>query len=680
MFKKTPTPAKPTLRILTWGLPLMLTMLPIGLLSVYSYQIASESVRNMIRAEDMSQTGGIGILLQQDIGKTVSLAEAFGSAPGTLKALSEDDSLALITRLKGLTLAFQALESAAIADEKGYVIASYPANNNASLNSIDVELTKKTIAQGKPQISEVHRSASENEMVISIAAPVLGSGSTKSVILRYKAEQMNAWFSSINIASGGSLFIVDHQGKTVVQLGTHEDDAKQNTETISHQIQKALEGTLHTSEYRKKNSEYFVGTFLPVSVGKNTWVIGTEKPISIAYRDLERVRKNIALAGGFLTLVTLTMVMMLARSHSKNIRLNKRLKEKNLNLQETAAIVQSSNDAIVGFMRDGKIRTWNAAAEKTFGWKTDEIISQSISILIPNEKRDEFAEILTKVNAGETIQNFETLRLKKEGTTVPVSVTLSPIRDEEGKVIAVSSIDRDTTERKRIEQMKDDFISFVSHQLKAPITAIRWTLESIVDGNYGEIPEKLQQPLEEIRDVNAQNFQLVNDILNASRIDRGVIAVETKPMLLSEVITRSLRDYRIAIQKAGLSLTVIESPEKLSVVVDLEKAAEAITNSLSNAIKHTKAGGITVTSYRDGDYGCIEVNDTGEGMPQKIIEKLFTRTGIISNNTAAEKSAGLGLYIAKHFMEIQGGEIHVTSAVGKGTTFTYRLPIEKPKN
>lgn len=672
-IKTTPISAGTKLRALTWGLPLMLAMLPIGLLSVYSYRIASESVRSIIRAEDMSQAGGIGALLQEDIGKTVSLAEAFGSGQGTLKALAEDDSLALITRLKALTLAFPALSSAAIADSKGHVIASYPAHVVSSGGATEVELVTRTIASGKPNISEIHTSPSGSGTVVSVASPIFGSGTTNVVILRYRTEQMMKWFSGIDMASGSSLFILDHRGKIVARAGMHDREVAEQ----SPEVQKALHGTLHTSEYTDAYGSAMVGTFLPVSVGKNTWVIVAEKPTNVAYRDLERVRTNIALAGGLLTLVTLCMVIMLARTHARNIRLNKELKDKNLKLQETAAIVQSSNDAIVGFMRDGKIRTWNAAAEKTFGWKTDDVMSQSVAMIIPKDRRDEFAELLTKVNAGETIQNFETFRLKKDGSMVPVSVTLSPIRDEHNNVVAVSSIDRDTTERKRIEQMKDDFISFVSHQLKAPITAIRWTLESIVDGAYGDIPEKMKQPLEEIRGVNVQNFQLVNDILNASRIDRGVIAVETKPMLLSEIVKRSLRDYAVAIEKAGLTLTVIDAKEPLMVMVDLEKAAESVTNSLSNAIKHTKTGGLTVTSYKDGNYGCIDVTDTGEGMPQNIIDKLFTRTGILGTNTVAEKSAGLGLYIAKHFMEIQNGEIRVTSTVGKGTTFTYRLPLAK---
>ena len=312
-----------------------------------------------------------------------------------------------------------------------------------------------------------------------------------------------------------------------------------------------------------------------------------------------------------------------------------------------------------------------------YGYASADILGESVKQIIPKEKTDEFATLLSSVTGGQTIQNIETVRMKKDGTLVPVSITLSPIRAEDGSVAAVSSIDRDITERRKIEQMKDDFISFVSHQLKAPVTAMRWTLENISDGDYGPVPEAIKEPLESLRGVNAQNFQLINDILNASRIDRGVIAVETKPVKMKDVIDRALRDYRPAIEKAGLTLTIILGNDDLTVEVDLEKMAEAVTNSLSNAIKHTKTGGLTVRNYRDGDFGCIDVSDTGEGMPQAIIDKLFTRTGVLGTNTVAEKSAGLGLYIAKHFMELQGGDIRVTSTLGKGTTFTYRVPLAK---
>lgn len=657
-----------------------MALLPIGLLSVYSYQIASNSVMSIIRAEDIAQTGGMAQQLQQDMGRSIALAEAFAAAPGTKSALEQDDQLLIVTRLKAIALSVAALERTAIADANGQIRYSYPLpEENEPRDASTESVIATVVSTGKPNISAVQKGQSDN-VVVHVVAPLSGTGNLTggAIVLDYRASEIEKWLTAVNLPSGSSLFVLDHRGNVVARAGaTLSPHDGTLTYAALPAVQRALQGTLHTSEYTDPYlHESMVATFLPVAVGRGTWVIVAEKPTALAYRDLWNVRKNIAIAGGALTLVTLFIIVLLAHTQAKNIRLNRELTEKNLQLNETASIVQTSNDAIVGFLVDGRIRTWNTSAEKMFGSSAKETIGTSVSVIIPQEKTDEFASVLAKVNAGETIQNFETVRLKKDGTLVPVSVTLSPIRDDHGKVVAVSSIDRDITERKKIEQMKDDFISFVSHQLQAPIIAIRWTLESLTDGDFGAIPEPMKAPLEQIRTTNAHNSHLISDILNASRIDRGVIAVESKATPLKDVVERTLRDYRVAISKAELTLTV-EADTPITVQVDMEKMAEAVTNSISNAIKHTKKGGITIRTYKDEAFGYVDVIDTGAGMPADIIQKLFTRTGILGNSSVAEKSAGLGLYIARHFMQIQGGEIDVKSTPGQGTTFTYRIPLAK---
>ncbi len=219
-----------------------------------------------------------------------------------------------------------------------------------------------------------------------------------------------------------------------------------------------------------------------------------------------------------------------------------------------------------------------------------------------------------------------------------------------------------------------DITSFVSHQLRAPVTAMRWTIESMLDGDYGTFDESLKEPLNSLKDVAIQNGDLINDILNVSRIDRGVIDVAVAAVSLSEIADRALRDYRIALEKAGLSLTV-KDDKTITVLADKEKMAEAVTNSISNAIKHTKTGGITITLRKDEHFGYIDVSDTGEGMTQDIIDKLFDRAGVKGSNTDSAASTGLGLYIARNFMKLQKGDITVASTPGKGSIFTYSVPL-----
>jgi signal transduction histidine kinase len=228
-------------------------------------------------------------------------------------------------------------------------------------------------------------------------------------------------------------------------------------------------------------------------------------------------------------------------------------------------------------------------------------------------------------------------------------------------------------------QALKDFTSIVSHQLKAPITAMRWNLEMILEGDYGKISPDLREIIEDLHEVNISNYHLVMEILNASRLDRGVVEVSLSPIPLVEVAQRAVRDYIEAANRAGLFL-VVEGGEGIFVMTDIEKTAESITNAISNAIKYTKKGSISVVLSQEDEMGVIAVSDTGEGMAPEMLENLFTRTGIKKDNTDAESSSGLGLFIAKNFMQMQGGDIEVVSKLGTGTTFIYSLPLASEKD
>ena len=222
-------------------------------------------------------------------------------------------------------------------------------------------------------------------------------------------------------------------------------------------------------------------------------------------------------------------------------------------------------------------------------------------------------------------------------------------------------------------QVLKDFTSNVSHQLKAPITAMRWNIEAVLDGDYGKISAELKDLMQTLHQVNISNYRLIMDILNVSPLDRGVVTIERSSVELKGIAERAVRDYTAAAKKAGLYLRIEEEEQGIMVLADLEKVAESITNSISNSIKYTKKGGITVKLSQDQKMGIITVTDTGDGMSPEMITNLFSRSGVKKSNTSAESSSGLGLFIAKKFMKLQKGDITVSSELGKGTTFIYTL-------
>ncbi|HJT23629.1 MAG TPA: HAMP domain-containing sensor histidine kinase, partial [bacterium] len=235
------------------------------------------------------------------------------------------------------------------------------------------------------------------------------------------------------------------------------------------------------------------------------------------------------------------------------------------------------------------------------------------------------------------------------------------------------SIMRDITERKQIEEMKNDLISVVSHQLKTPVAEINGYIENMLDGLTGALQPKQREYLEDMRDIGMENYRLISDLLSLSKIERGAIAVNSRPVLLQQVVEASIRDYEHSIQRKGLQLELECNPEQIIVQADAEKTVESIRNIVNNAIKCTDKGSITIRTRAQGGFGVIEVEDTGIGMSPDTLKRLFTKERVMGRE-ASRAGAGLGLYIAKNFMELQDGSINVASEVGRGSVFVVKIP------
>lgn len=563
MPAEIPTSAPATIRSvakeLRWSLPFMAALLPIVLLSLFAYQVASQSVQDLVRAENLSATTNFSQMLTQEFTRTVSLAHAIASVPGTLDAIKQKDDLSMRTRLKAVVLAYPQLDRVFLTDPAGLLWTDYPQVPGVfGKSQAGTDWYRGLSSRWKPYISGVYiRPHDGSSAVLAIAVPVYDEQEEVigTLVFEYRTELVRRWLQSIRLGRSGHLYAVDQKGTVIAHPHLDPGGALhtqyQDIPSLRHA---RASSDLLTGQYMDPvtNNE-MIATFLPLQIGANTWVVVAQQPVSDAYALLHRVRWNISLAGGALTLITIGMIVALGWMTRRNERLNRELAAKNQTLQ--------------------------------------------------------------------------------------------------------------------------DITSFVSHQLRAPVTAMRWTIESMMDGDFGTIGDELKKGLQDLNDVAIQNGSLINDILNISRIDRGVIEVQTEAVPLKDIAERALRDYRVALEKAGLSLTLKGMESDILVQADKEKMAESVTNAISNAIKHTKTGGLTIALRSDADYGYIDVTDTGEGMPREILKKLFNRTGIKGTNTDSAASTGLGLYIARNFMQIQKGDIEVASQVGKGSTFSYKIPL-----
>jgi signal transduction histidine kinase len=232
-------------------------------------------------------------------------------------------------------------------------------------------------------------------------------------------------------------------------------------------------------------------------------------------------------------------------------------------------------------------------------------------------------------------------------------------------------------EVERISQAKSEFISIASHQLRTPLSVIKGYLSMILEGSYGNLPEKVKRPMENVYQSNERLIKLVNDILSVSKIEAGEMEMNWEREDLKEIIKEVISELSIKAKEKNLYLKFEEPKEFPKILLDREKIRQVILNLVDNAIRYTQEGGVTVKLQIANGKLQIVVSDTGEGLTKEEKEKLFER---FSRGTAGTKfwteGAGLGLYIARRFVEMHKGRIWAESeGRGKGSTFYVELPM-----
>jgi len=348
-----------------------------------------------------------------------------------------------------------------------------------------------------------------------------------------------------------------------------------------------------------------------------------------------------------------------------------------------AAIVESSDDAMVGKTTDGVILTWNKAAERLFGYTASEAVGQPITMLIPPERHAEEREILARITRGERMVHFETVRVTKDGRRLDVSLTISPIRDASGHVIGASKVARDISVQKQAEhalleadRRKDEFLATLAHELRNPLAPIRNSLALL------EEPSQTDPTVERVRGILERQVghmvRLVDDLMEVSRITRGTIELRRERIDLAEAIRSALETSEPLVHRAGLELALKLSPEPLYVDADPVRLTQIVSNLLNNAAKYANGSReIVVSALREANEAVISVRDFGVGIPPDMLERVFDMfTQVPGSDRGVQSGLGIGLTLVRSLVHMHGGSIVATSeGLGKGSTFTFRLPL-----
>ena len=368
---------------------------------------------------------------------------------------------------------------------------------------------------------------------------------------------------------------------------------------------------------------------------------------------------------------------------------------------QMAAIVESSDDAIVSKDLNGIITSWNKGAQKLFGYTAEEVIGKSTTIIIPPDRENEESYILDHIRRGEVVDHYETVRRRKDGSEIDISLTVSPVRDNSGKVVGASKIARDISDRKRIEiereellrresaarveaeqtsRLKDEFLATVSHELRSPLNSILGWSRMLSEDRLDK--EKTARAFEIIhRNAHAQN-QLIGDLLEVSRIITGKLNLDVSEVELIPIINAAIDVVRPAAEAKNIRLISTLDPAAGPVSVDAGRLQQVVWNLLSNAVKFTPGGGqVAISLEREATRIKLIVSDTGEGIEPEFLPFVFDRFRQFEGDTRrAHGGLGLGLAIVRHLVELHGGTVGAASpGKGRGATFTMMLPLAAPR-
>jgi PAS domain S-box-containing protein len=361
-----------------------------------------------------------------------------------------------------------------------------------------------------------------------------------------------------------------------------------------------------------------------------------------------------------------------------------------------AAIVSSSDDAIVSKTLDGVITSWNGAAERMFGFTASEAVGRHITLIIPKDRHGEEEQVLARLRRGERIEHFETVRMRKDGTAIDISLTVSPVLSATGAVIGASKVARDISDRKEMERkraallareqearaaaedanrLKDDFLAVLSHELRTPLnTAIGW-VQLIEAGRL--TPEDSQRGIGAIRRSLDQQLRLINDLLDLTSLAAGKTRIEPEYLDLCELVRLSAEEWKARAETAKIDIaTSLDGP--VPVYGDPVRLTQVFSNLMANAIKFTPHGGrVNVSVGLRGSEAYMIVTDTGRGIEAEFLPHVFARfSQAESTTTRSVGGVGLGLAIVRSLVELHGGEVRAESGgAGRGACFTVTLPL-----
>ncbi|MGE5220075.1 MAG: response regulator, partial [Chloroflexota bacterium] len=588
---------------------------------------------------------------------------------------------------------FPFIDRSFVADLNGVLMADSPALPDVRGQSFATRDWYQGVRRGwRPYISDVYqRNAVPRFNVIAAAVPVKAeNGAPVAIlILQVKLESLLAWIKDIDVGAQGEVLVVDRIGNLVAHPALNLQGEIRNL-SRSPAIQKALRGGAGVETVAETNGAV-ESLYAYAPLPGYGWAVVVQQPLSLAYASRDRS----LIMGGLTYGVILLFNCILAYFMLASLIRAKRGEE---SLSRLAAIVESSDDAIFSNTLDGKIITWNKGAESTYGYSAPEVEGRPMTLLVSPKRSGEIESILERIRRGEVVTGYETEQIKKDGGIIDVALTVSPIRNADGKVVAASAVSRDVTQRRQLREelreknkilqeqyqvvqeanrLKSEFLANMSHELRTPLNAIIGFAQLMHDGRVGPVSEKHKEYLGDILGSGRHLLELINDVLDLAKVESGKMEFAPEPAEVAPLIdqVRAILQNQFTAKRLNVESHIASGLEQLT--IDPARFKQVLYNYFSNAIKFTPAGGqISIRVLNeDKKQFRLEVEDSGIGISPERLDELFIEFKQLEPGLSkTHQGTGLGLALTKRIVEAQGGRVGARSTLGRGSLFFAILP------
>ncbi len=553
-----------------------------------------------------------------------------------------------------------------LTDTEGNELAAFPLlRGGVGQNYAHREWYHGVSLDWEPYVSSIYeRGAEPQKDVIAVAIPIKNSLAQPIGILVFQMlpQVLTDASFSLQATFSGEFYYIDGNNALVNKSTSLNEAATASLESLGLH----LEGSGVQVRNPLSNTDAFL-SWAPVP--------GFDWKVMILshYQDFFLIRtnvlKNLGVVYATIALIALLITYLLIRF--VNLLDGYR--------QVNQVYLEGIGDGVCAIDRFWNITLWNHMAEELSGWKASEVLGRPLREYLKLVRADDQQENIrfieeTMLYGKQHDMENDTLLITRSGAQLPVADSCAPLFDDEGRVRGAILVFRDVTKERELAKLRKEFISLASHELRTPLTAIRGYADLLINGDAGKLSTKQHDMLSTMIMAADKMNELINGMLNISRIDLGTIAVEPKIVDAKHLFEKTLLEFIPQIKQKKINVKKEFDDSIGGILVDPQIMSVVLRNLISNAVKFTpKQGKIVLGMHHVANYIQLTVSDTGIGIPKKDQEKVFSRL-FRASNTSAHEGTGLGLYTTKKVLEQAGCEIWFKSVEGEGSTFYVSIP------